>query len=98
MSFDIKPPLFICLGSSSASIKHTEISFNNLIIEKELGEGSYGKVYLGKWNYSPVALKFCKKGLDADDFLRELKILMYVLPPYLLLRTMVEHEEREREK
>jgi predicted Ser/Thr protein kinase len=42
-------------------IKHSQIAFKDLVVEKEIGEGSYGKVCFGTWNNAPVAFKFCKK-------------------------------------
>jgi predicted Ser/Thr protein kinase len=54
------------------------ISYEELIVENEIGIGSYGKVCLGKWNNSRVALKFCKEKVSIQDFLREAKIMMYV--------------------
>jgi serine/threonine protein kinase len=59
-------------------LRRSQIPFNELTIEKEIGEGSYGRVCLGKWNTAIVALKFCRKREDIDDFLREAKIMMYV--------------------
>jgi predicted Ser/Thr protein kinase len=59
-------------------VKHSQIAFKDLVIEKELGEGSYGKVCFGRWNNAPVALKFCKKKEGIDDLVREVKIMMYV--------------------
>jgi predicted Ser/Thr protein kinase len=58
--------------------KQTQISFNELVFEKEIGEGSYGKVYLGRWNDAPVALKFCRNKSTIDDFVSEIKIMTYV--------------------
>jgi predicted Ser/Thr protein kinase len=49
------------LSPSEILLPRSQITFNELKIEKELGEGSYGKVCVGKWNSAPVALKFCKK-------------------------------------
>jgi serine/threonine protein kinase len=46
-----------------------------------LGEGSYGKVCLGKWRAAPVALKFCKNKGKLDEFINEMK-LMLELPPH----------------
>jgi predicted Ser/Thr protein kinase len=62
-------------------MKRSQISFNEIQVEKELGEGSYGKVYLGKWNGAPVALKFCKKKGIMEEFLKEVKLMME-LPPH----------------
>jgi hypothetical protein len=59
-------------------LQRSQISFSTLTIEKEIGEGSYGKMCLGKWNAAPVALKFCKKKGKIEDFMREIKLMMYV--------------------
>jgi hypothetical protein len=62
----------------SPTLQQLGISFSELTIEKELGEGSYGKVCLGKWNAAPVASKFCKTKDKIDNFMREIKLMMYV--------------------
>jgi serine/threonine protein kinase len=49
-----------------------------MTIEQEIGEGSYSKVCLGKWNSALVALKFCKNKGNIEDFMREIKIMVYV--------------------
>jgi hypothetical protein len=64
--------------SSASSMAKSQISFKELTIEKELGEGGYGKVCLGKWNAAPVALKFCKKKGNIEDFMREIRLMMFV--------------------
>jgi predicted Ser/Thr protein kinase len=69
----IQPPL-----STISPIKRSQISFNELTIEKEIGIGSYGKVYAGKWNGAPVALKFCKRKGDSEEFLKEVKLMLYM--------------------
>jgi len=61
--------------------KSCQIAYNELVIEKDIGEGSYGKVCLGKWNAASVALKFCRKNRKIEDFLQEMKI-MIELPPH----------------
>jgi predicted Ser/Thr protein kinase len=67
--------------STQRTLKHSHISFNEIVIEKKLGSGSYGKVCLGKWNAAPVALKFCKKKGKVEDFMKEIE-LMIELPPH----------------
>lgn len=67
--------------SKSGHKRHSLISKNEIAIEKEIGEGSYGKVYFGRWHGSPVALKYCKKKGKLDDFVKELN-LMTKLPPH----------------
>jgi serine/threonine protein kinase len=57
--------------------KFSQISYKELVVEEELGIGSYGKVCLGKWNDAFVALKFCKERENMNDFLREIRVMMY---------------------
>jgi serine/threonine protein kinase len=49
-----------------------------LTIENKIGTGGYGKVCLGKWNGAPVALKFCKKKEKIEDFMKEIRLMMYL--------------------
>jgi predicted Ser/Thr protein kinase len=62
-------------------LRKTQISFTELVVEREIGEGSYGRVYLGTWNGAPVALKFCPKKAQNEDFFSEVRILLQ-LPPH----------------
>jgi serine/threonine protein kinase len=66
------------LISTRSAMNRSQITFSELTLEKDLGEGSYGKVCLGKWNETPVALKFCKSKGKTEDFMREMKLMMYV--------------------
>jgi len=59
-------------------LRKTQISFTELVVEREIGEGSYGRVYLGTWNGAPVALKFCPKKAQNEDFFSEVRILLYI--------------------
>jgi predicted Ser/Thr protein kinase len=70
----------MCLfGVETQSTKsQSQILFNELVVEKEIGEGSYGKVFLGKWNDAPVALKFCRNNVKIEEFIFEVKVMMYV--------------------
>jgi hypothetical protein len=63
--------------------KSCQISYKELVVEREIGEGSYGKVCLGKWNDAPVALKFCHNKENVDDFVSEIKIMMYLFCNYI---------------
>jgi serine/threonine protein kinase len=69
------------LETSRTFTKYSQISLSEIAIVKELGEGSYGKVCLGKWRAAPVALKICKNKEKLDEFMNEVK-LMIELPPH----------------
>jgi hypothetical protein len=58
-----------------------QIPLNELEIGKEIGNGNYGRVCLGKWKKYRVALKFCQNRAKMDEFLREAN-LMITLPPH----------------
>jgi hypothetical protein len=58
--------------------KYSQIGFNEFVLEREIGEGSYGKVYVGNWNGTHVALKFCRNKAKVEDVINEMKLLMYI--------------------
>jgi len=63
--------------SASSLLKRSQvITFTELKVEKKIGTGSYGKVCLGQWNAAPVALKFCRKKGNLEDFMREIRLMM----------------------
>jgi tRNA A-37 threonylcarbamoyl transferase component Bud32 len=59
----------------------SQIPFNELEIGKEIGQGNYGRVCVGKWKQYRVALKFCQSRGKMDEFMREAN-LMIKLPPH----------------
>jgi predicted Ser/Thr protein kinase len=61
---------------TQSSTVHIQIPFKELVLEKQLGEGGYGKVYLGKWRSIPVALKFCRQKGKIEDFMKEVKLMV----------------------
>jgi predicted Ser/Thr protein kinase len=63
-------------------LERSEIAFSEMIVEKELGEGRYGRVCLGKWNAALVALKFCKNKGKLDDFMKEIRLMVYVVSEF----------------
>jgi predicted Ser/Thr protein kinase len=67
--------------STQVKLQYSQISFSELVVGNEIGEGSYGKVCLGKWNNAVVALKFCRKRGKEEEFMREVR-LMIKLPPH----------------
>jgi len=66
---------------TQTAMSRLQIPYKDLIIEKDIGEGGYGKVQLGRWNSAPVALKFCRTKTNTEEFMREVK-LMVKLPPH----------------
>jgi len=52
------------------------IPYSECSLGKELGEGHYGRVCLGKWKGTLIALKFCRNDDDIDEFLKEAQIMM----------------------
>jgi len=62
-------------------LNRSQVAFTELKVERKIGMGSYGKVCLGKWNAAPVALRFCRKKGNVEDFMREMQ-LMIELPPH----------------
>jgi len=67
------------LTISQSSLRHSQIALNELVIESEIGEGSFGKVCLGRWREAPVALKFCKNKGKVDEFMNEMRLMLYVV-------------------
>jgi hypothetical protein len=58
--------------------KDQQIPFNQLVIEKEIGLGRRGKVFLGSWKEKQVALKFCEVEGAIDEFVTEMNVLLYL--------------------
>jgi len=58
-----------------------QIPFNELETGKEIGEGTYGRVCIGKWKKYRVAVKFCQNRGKMEEFMREAN-LMISLPPH----------------
>eukprot|EP01114_Cavostelium_apophysatum_P023761 TRINITY_DN9057_c0_g1_i1.p1 TRINITY_DN9057_c0_g1~~TRINITY_DN9057_c0_g1_i1.p1 ORF type:complete len:485 (-),score=84.33 TRINITY_DN9057_c0_g1_i1:108-1562(-) len=50
----------------------------NITVERRLGGGNFGEVFLGTWNGAEVALKKLKDIENADDFEKELSILFHI--------------------
>ncbi|KAK8400633.1 hypothetical protein O3P69_002443 [Scylla paramamosain] len=63
-----------------------EIQREELLFIEEIGHGSFGKVWLGKWrNHVDVAIKTMKEGkMKADDFLEEAKVMKSLRHPNIL--------------
>jgi hypothetical protein len=66
-------------NSSEVSSKSWHISFSELKLKKELGEGAFGIVYKGVWRSTSVAIKLCNGQLSTkvkEDFIKEAEIMM----------------------
>jgi predicted Ser/Thr protein kinase len=70
--------LSVNLVSTQSATQYSAIPFKELLLEKEIGEGSFGKVFLGKWNNISVALKFCRRKGKVEEFMKEANLMMYL--------------------
>jgi predicted Ser/Thr protein kinase len=72
------------ISQTMMNVLATEKSFltsvTSLKVEKELGAGSFGKVYVGKWHQTKVAMKFCNVPGKLDEFVQEASLMMKVTP------------------
>lgn len=44
-------------GPLPAEVQQWEVQWENIVLERPIGRGSFGKVYLANWNATPVAVK-----------------------------------------
>lgn len=51
------------------------IPYSELKFVREIGAGAYGKVYIGEWQKTTVALKISSAS-STDEFIREAALLM----------------------
>jgi serine/threonine protein kinase len=73
---------YICTGAETLKeLSSGQIPFNELEIDTEVGEGKFGRVYVGKWKEYQVALKFCQNRGTMDEFMKEANS-MISLPPH----------------
>jgi len=63
---------------SNSVLKRSQIIIiTKLAVERKIGMGrSYGKVCLGQWNAALVVLKFCRKKVNLEDFMRKIRLMM----------------------
>jgi predicted Ser/Thr protein kinase len=69
--------LAIQQNNITTDVTRFRISINHLKIGREIGRGKYGRVCSGVWGNINVALKFCKERDNIEDFIKEVKIVMY---------------------
>lgn len=63
--------------------KH-RIPYYDLVFERLLGSGSFGKIYLGSWEGQPVAIKTLEGAIsphEQDQFIREVEIMSRLRHP-----------------
>ena len=58
-----------------------EIDYDLLKVEKKIGEGAYGVVFLGKWRNTAVAIKTLRENnnlseAEMTDFVKEAELMM----------------------
>jgi serine/threonine protein kinase len=53
-----------------------KVPWNDITIIRQIGKGSYGKVCLGKWQHTEVAVKFCSDLGNLEEFLKEAELMM----------------------
>eukprot|EP01114_Cavostelium_apophysatum_P001939 TRINITY_DN1169_c0_g2_i1.p1 TRINITY_DN1169_c0_g2~~TRINITY_DN1169_c0_g2_i1.p1 ORF type:complete len:1386 (-),score=265.65 TRINITY_DN1169_c0_g2_i1:45-4202(-) len=62
----------------SPQMSRTVPELENIAVERRLGGGNFGDVYLGTWNGTPVALKKLKSLADEQNFEKELGTLFHI--------------------
>ena len=55
-------------------VKMWTVAFNDLRMERQIGEGSFGRVFLAKWNETLVAVKILTSIGPIDDDVRFFRI------------------------
>jgi hypothetical protein len=53
---------------------------SSIKLDRELGSGSFGKVYDGKWQQTQVAFKYCNVPSKMEEFLHEAALMMKLTP------------------
>jgi serine/threonine protein kinase len=62
------------------------IPFKDLILKEEIGSGAYGKVYVGEWEKTEVAIKLNQRIANMENFLHEATLMVNLRPhPNVLL-------------
>jgi hypothetical protein len=67
--------------------KRLHIPHKSLVFVREIGAGSYGKVFLGEWRGAKVAIKVNNTITDVDGFLAEAKLTLGIPPHPNLVQT-----------
>jgi predicted Ser/Thr protein kinase len=67
--------------------KRMQIPYKSLFFAREIGAGSYGKVFQGEWRGAQVAIKVNNQIADTDGFLAEAKLTLGIAPHPNLVQT-----------
>lgn len=67
--------------------KRMHIPYSSLLFTKEIGAGSYGKVFVGEWRGAKVAIKVNNAITDIEGFLGEAKLTLGITPHPNLVQT-----------
>jgi serine/threonine protein kinase len=55
-------------SSTSTLLSSCDIDFSTIEIDREIGKGSFGKIFMASWNETPVAVKFLVNWEPKDRF------------------------------
>jgi subtilisin-like proprotein convertase family protein len=64
-----------------------KIPYNSLVFKQEIGVGGFGKVFVGEWQRTKVAIKVATVA-SAEDFLREARLSVYLRPHPNVVQTL----------
>lgn len=63
------------------------IPYSQLVFKREIGAGGFGKVFVGEWQRTKVAIKVASSA-SAEDFTREAKLSVYLRPHPNVVQTL----------
>ncbi len=68
-------PIGLAPLNTMSTDERMKIPYSDLKVIREIGSGAYGKVFLGEWQMTQVALKV--SGISSsEEFIREAELLM----------------------
>lgn len=74
---------------SQAAEDRMKIPWASLVFKQEIGMGGFGKVFIGEWQRTKIAIKVSTVA-SADDFLKEANLSVYlpliIILPYQILK------------
>ena len=90
------------ISKSSTRLSSYDIDFASIELEKEIGKGSFGKIFKASWNETPVAVKFLVNyepknrfqvdDIEGDDFkLKQTEKLLHTLEAEAEMLSVLRH-------